>query len=254
MNALFRLGRVIELSEPSAVHEPLFEARKKQLADLPGKQKVIAKFVLDLARNHPSLSRRTLSTIASRRGYSFLGSGVDYSAYLRHSDHMAVKVHRASASQDRPMLELIQQDAKEQHALLKGYLGSVVVDSEVIIDEHILGSYQTVQIIQPFVDTDETRNPFVHESPNVKTEQIAEITRLIPGSDVALGEFCQRSKEAFVGSKVLPDTNGQRNVSVCHDGSVALIDTLAIGQEHPAVQDLIAQQITSLETALKEVA
>lgn len=249
------MGRMLELSESTKNADCLYVGRQQEIERLPSLRKHSAKAILSFATRYPQAGHRALDAAAALRGYSFLGSGVEYSAYLRKRDERVVKVNRASANREPDYLVELQEQVRSQHMILADYLGSIVTTSDVYIAEHILGGgHQMLQIEQVFVDTTTHPLPFTSQSPEVNLADIDNLVTNIPGADVALDEFCAATQRLFEAENVLPDTNGRDNVVVQSSGDIALIDTIPIDRSHPAVQDLIMKQVASLETALKEVA
>lgn len=255
MDKILSIGRVLELSEATRHASRIYDHRYAEIQKLERVPKIASKAMLVFANKYPQATHKSLDAVSSIRGYRFLGSGVEYSSYLRQADKQVIKMNRASSNCSPDILADLRDKVILQHCLLSRYLGDVVVASNVYVAEHILGGgHQILQIEQPLIDTKTNPTPFMSRQPDVNIDDIHRIIANSPGADVALGEFCNAAEAVYDAEGVLPDTNGRNNVVVQPCGTVQLIDTIPINGEHPAILSLIGKQITSLRAALKEAA
>ena len=140
------------------------------------------------------------------------------------------------------------------HRLLVDYLGETVLPQTVLIAEHVLGGgFQTLQIEQPYVELGNALSPFDVNEPLVDLAKLEKVVLERPGADVALCELVDQSRKLYVDKEQLPDTNGTNNIVVQSDGSLVLLDSTPISNEHPVVQELILGQVMSLEKGLLEL-
>lgn len=255
MDKILSIGRVLELSEATRHASRIYEHRCAEVQNLAKVPKIAAKAMLVFANKYPQATHKSLDAISLMRGYRFLGSGVEYSSYLREADRQVIKMNRASSNCSHDVLNNLRDEVVLQHCLLSRYLGNVVVSSDVYVAEHVLGGgHQLLQIEQPLIDTETNPTPFMSRQPDVNIDDIHKIIVNSPGADVALDEFCNAAEAVYEAEGVLPDTNGRNNVVVQPCGTVQLIDTIPIGGQHPAILRLIEKQIDSLRTALREAA
>lgn len=252
---LLSAARVLELSVATNVGSWLADQRTAELETLHHPlNKQVGKAAVWFAGNHPRNAEKVLDLCARSNGYSYLGAGVEFSAYLRLADNMAVKVHRTSAGKADEELQALVREKNSAHQLLASYLGNTVLPQTVFVAEHVLGGgFQTLQIEQPYIRLANTLSPFSVNAPTVDITKLEKMVASRPGSDVAMHELIDQSLKFYDDKVQLPDTNGTNNVVVRQDGSLALLDTTPIGNEHPGVQDLILSQVRSLEFGLQEL-
>lgn len=249
-------ARILERSVAANVGSWIAHERGNELDALrnPIKRK-LGRGLLQFALAHPQAAERSLDLLASSSGYRYLGSGVEFSTYLRTADSVAVKVHRGSAGQPQEKLSELVAEKKQGYTLLANYLGSTVLPQTVRVAEHVLGgNFQTVQIDQPFVTFSDEDSPFRVMDTGVDSHRLENIVRSMPGIDVAFSELITRSRRMYDEKEQLPDTNGTNNIVAQPAGNLVLIDSSPIGSEHPGVQQLILDQLQSLESGLREVA
>ena len=249
-------ARILERSVAANVGSWLVHDRQHELDALtnPLKRK-LGRGLLAFALAHPQAAERTLDRLASGQGYRYLGSGVEFSTYLRSSDNTAIKVHRNSAGQPQEKLTELVDEKKQGYVLLANYLGSTVLPQTVQVAEHVLGgNFQTVQIEQPFITFSDEDSPFRVMDTAVDPGRLENLVRNVPGIDDAFLELITRSRLMYDEKEQLPDTNGTNNIVAQPAGNLVLIDSSPIGSEHPGVQQLILDQLQSLEHGLREVA
>ncbi len=252
---LFSAARMLEINEATRHGDWLLEGRKTDIEDhCSGVTQKFSRAILEFTSQYPNTAVALLDNIARFKGFRFLGSGVDFSAYRETNTGNVVKIKRDSAGRPHDELVCVAEEIKHDHETLSHYFGSVAVPQTVRIAEHILGGgYQTVQISQPYVDVEHSTTPFVVNDPEVSTEALEALLKANIGADVALRELCHQSFTHFNGTGSVIDTNGANNVVVDRDGSVSLIDTVPVKPRHPATQLLIIKQLRSLQTSLDEV-
>jgi hypothetical protein len=253
---LLSTARILELSLAANIGTELLRERQTSLENMtPSFRRQVSSGLLKLATARPELATSSLNKLARLKGLRYLGCGVEFSAYADTKAQEAVKVHRASATFERPQREKLAIDKSLGHGLLYRYLGRTILDQRIDIREHVLGGgYETLQIRQPLVDFGNLDSPFQVSVETVDTEHLEQITRRFPGIDEALREFIKRSRIMYETTDALPDTNGSNNVVAQQGGNVVLLDSTPIGNNHPGVQLLILDQLTSLESGLRAVA
>ncbi len=129
------------------------------------------------------------------------------------------------------------------------------LDEQTLIDAHPLNqSWRVVQTLQPYCPFDPI-DVFSCDKPTVNTKMLRSATQRYSGLEYALNEFVDNSTRYHESTGLYPDTNGVDNLVVSNLSTpeLTLIDTGPIGQEHPAVQTLIARQLDSLKVALNEI-
>ncbi len=252
---LFSTARVLEINEATRHADWLLDGRRLDISSHPSKAtRRLSQTLLEFTIRQPYAATILLDAIARFKGVRFLGSGVDFSAYRDTATGVVVKIKRDSAG--RPYDELLgtAEEITRDHTTLTHYFGAVAVPQTVQIAEHVLGGgYQTVQVVQPYVDIARTATPFVVNSPEVNPETVESLVEKCAGADVALRELCDRSFLHFNNTGSIIDTNGANNVVVDTDGTVSLIDSVPIKPLHEGTQLLVLSQLRSLETSLDEV-
>lgn len=251
---LTSLGRILEQSTAANTAPELHAARAHDVAKIASPVKRgIAQAVLAFAVRKPNRADQMLDSIARTRGHRYLGTGVEFSAYLREKDATAVKVHRASALLKPQEQVALVGEKNDDHEQLTRFLGCSVLSQQVVLAEHVLGgNYQTVQIEQPYIDFGPEDSPFQINSPSVSPARVEAIARKFAGAEDAMDEFAERSRNMFEKVEEIPDTNGMNNVVMTPMG-IALIDSTPIKPKDAPVQHLILAQLDSLQAAIREV-
>lgn len=251
---LTSLGRILEQSTAANTAPELHAARAHDVAEIASPVKrSISQVVLAFAVRKPDRADRMLDTIARTRRHRYLGSGVEFTVYLREEDATAVKVHRASALLEPHEQVVLVKEKIDDHEQLSRFLGCSVLSQQVVVAEHLLGGgYRTVQIEQPYIEFGPEDSPFQINNPSVSPARVEAIARKFPGAEDALDEFAERSRDMFEKVEEIPDTNGTNNVVMTPVG-IALIDSTPIKPKDAPVQHLILAQLDSLQTAIREI-
>lgn len=250
------LARSLEIAVATNVGECLQLERRNEIpATVPfGPKRLLSRFILSFANRYPAKADTMLDKLAQTRGYSYLGSGYEFSVYQELGEDMVTKVHRRSAGMSEAERSTLILEKEFGHEVLRDHLGTIMLGQSVYIGEHVLGTYQTVQIKQPLVEFRATDAPFEADNLVVDPQRLSTLLSAYPGVDNALRDFVTASKQLHEKTGFLPDTAGANNLLAQAGGNLVLLDSTPIEHENTYVQSMVLSQLDSLTKTLADVA
>jgi hypothetical protein len=244
--------RMVVRSMISAVSPEAETARHDELNAQPKSLKRVVKLAAHaLATRAPKAS----GTLVGLRGLDtepwdaeFIGSGAEFSVF-RDSDDEVVKIahYTVTLSPNEQQAYADKRQAEYQH--MANWLGEFVLPQEFSVAPlPFMPGRTAVQVRQPFRGV---IDPHIFEplSPDVIEPNVASLQNEHPGSIQQLSDFVERSRALHGAKDLLPDTNGPANLVMDGD-NLCMIDGQPIGTEHFPIQQIILQQLSSLEMAI----
>lgn len=181
-------------------------------------------------------------------GAEYIGGGFEFSVFRTGEDEVLKIAH------DTVHLPPHQQQAyaerrQAEYTHMASWLGEFVLPQEFSVEPlPFLPSRTAVQVRQPYCGIIDPQL-FEPLNPNVIRPNLASLQSEYPSSTDQLSDFIDRSHALHRAQSLLPDTNGPANL-VMDASQLRMIDGQPIGNEHFPIQQIILQQLDSLELAI----
>ncbi len=183
------------------------------------------------------------------RSMRHIADGNQSSVY-RVGDDRVLKINKPSiAMTARERQSQIFSD-RAAHETMAEHIGGYVLPHVIFQGQHpILRSESAIQIAQPY-EAGFDPELFTEASPKLNQERFENMRAKYPDAISQLSDFAEKSLALYDDQRLLPDTNGVRNLIINTPGDIVLIDATPITTQHADVQDVIVRQIYNLGEAL----
>lgn len=212
--------------------------------------RIYEQFLLDFADQFPIATEWLLQRQAPK-DLTIIGAGTQHTVVA--DKHEVIKINRRSVFLKDNEQQALAEESIKDHALLRNYVGSLVVGQTTTVDKNPLNlSKYAVQHMQANL-AHQPLDLFPAYERTVDIEKLSNVSSNIPGIDEALRDLAIAGLKMYRERALVPDISGHDNIVLLENNGLELscLDGLPVRFDtDPKGTERIASLLTDLQSKL----
>lgn len=207
----------------------------------------------EIATNYPEPAALLVGINLDVIHGQFVGMGND-AVVVREDETTVTKVHHQSLRDSIVSKRSEAARRQSEYTTLASHLGKFVLPQQSFVDtHHLFNDAVVVQTVQPYRKLTDTEL-FYKDNPNPSRAALEKMREYYPAAVAQLPDFIGASFALYDGEGIVPDTQGQGNLSVDNlNGQLLLIDAQPTTRTDTLGQARTLTQLERLGSLLEAV-